>query len=118
LIDELSAAIIGLVRQEVLSRIPDTEGFATGNQHLEVFDDLQLHRPGETGACSVFCGNPCGRRSRLGVLTGGDLVQGPDRFVERVRRSVGVFDRVGELVDARGDLLQRHQNLLERSNLL
>ena len=40
LIQELRAVLIGPVRQEVLSGIPDTKDFDVVRQHLDAFDDL------------------------------------------------------------------------------
>ena len=42
LVRELRAVLIGPVRQEVLSGIPDSNGFDVVQKHLDAFDDLGI----------------------------------------------------------------------------
>lgn len=44
LVKEMRAVMIGPVRQEVLSGIPDPEKFDEVREHMEPFDDLQIER--------------------------------------------------------------------------
>ena len=54
LIGELRAVIIGPIRQEVLSGIPDPNVFSDVQQHLEAFDDLPIETEDYVEAARMF----------------------------------------------------------------
>ena len=64
LVRELRAVLIGSVRQEVLSGIPDPENFEVVRRHLEAFDDLAIVRSDYEEAARMF--NTCRRRGVQG----------------------------------------------------
>ncbi len=57
LIEELRAVLIGPVRQEILSGIPDPAKFELVRQHLDAFDDLPIVEADYEEAARVF--NAC-----------------------------------------------------------
>ena len=64
LIRELRAVLIGPVRQEVLSGIPDPAKFEVVKQHLEAFDDLPIIEADYEEAARVF--NLCRKKGVQG----------------------------------------------------
>ena len=54
LVQELRAVLIGLVRQEVLSGIPDAKDFDVVRQHLDAFDDLAIVSEDYVEAARMF----------------------------------------------------------------
>ena len=60
LIQELRAVLIGSVRQEVLSGIPDTKDFDVVRQHLDAFDDLAIVSEDYVEAARMF--NACRKK--------------------------------------------------------
>ncbi len=64
LIRELRAVLIGPVRQEVLSGIPDPAKFEVVKQHLEAFDDLPIIEADYEEAARVF--NVCRKKGVQG----------------------------------------------------
>ena len=60
LIKELRAVLIGPVRQEVLSGIPDPAKFELVRQHLDAFDDLPILEADYEEAARVF--NTCRKK--------------------------------------------------------
>ena len=64
LIRELRAVLIGPVRQEVLSGIPDPVKFEVVKQHLEAFDDLPIIEADYEEAARVF--NVCRKKGVQG----------------------------------------------------
>ena len=64
LIQELRAVLIGPVRQEVLSGIPDTKDFDVVRQHLDAFDDLAIVSEDYVEAARMF--NACRKKGVQG----------------------------------------------------
>jgi predicted nucleic acid-binding protein len=64
LIKELRAVLIGPVRQEVLSGIPDPAKFEEVRQHLVAFDDLSIVEADYEEAARVF--NTCRKKGVQG----------------------------------------------------
>jgi predicted nucleic acid-binding protein len=64
LIRELRAVLIGPIRQEVLSGIPDPAKFEVVKQHLEAFDDLPIIEADYEEAARVF--NLCRKKGVQG----------------------------------------------------
>jgi predicted nucleic acid-binding protein len=64
LVKELRAVLIGPVRQEVLSGIPDPAKFELVRQHLEPFDDLPIVAADYEEAARVF--NACRKKGVQG----------------------------------------------------
>jgi hypothetical protein len=64
LVKELRAVLIGPVRQEVLSGIPDPAKFEVVRQHLDAFDDLPIVEADYEEAARVF--NACRKKGAQG----------------------------------------------------
>ena len=64
LVQELRAVLIGPVRQEVLSGIPDTKDFDVVRQHLDAFDDLAIVTEDYEEAARMF--NACRKKGVQG----------------------------------------------------
>ena len=64
LVKELRAVLIGPVRQEILSGIPDPTKFEVVRQHLEPFDDLPIVEVDYEEAARVF--NACRKKGVQG----------------------------------------------------
>ena len=64
LIDELRAVLVGPIRQEVLSGIPDPAKFDAVRQHLAAFDDLPIISGDYEEAARLF--NLCRRKGVQG----------------------------------------------------
>ena len=64
LVRELRAVLIGPVRQEVLSGIPNPEDFDLVRQHLEAFDDLSIVGDDYVEAARMF--NTCRKKGVQG----------------------------------------------------
>ena len=64
LVKELRAVLIGPIRQEVLSGIPDPAKFEVVRQHLAAFDDLPIVKADYAEAARVF--NACRKKSIQG----------------------------------------------------
>lgn len=64
LVKELRAALIGPVRQEILSGIPDPAQFEVVRQHLAAFDDLPIVGADYEEAARVF--NVCRKKGVQG----------------------------------------------------
>ena len=64
LIDELRAVLIGPIRQEVLSGIPDPKRFETVREHLAAFDDLAIESCDYEEAARLF--NLCRKKGVQG----------------------------------------------------
>ena len=64
LVKELRAVLIGPIRQEVLSGIPDPAQFEVVRQHLAVFDDLPIVKADYEEAARVF--NACRKKGIQG----------------------------------------------------
>ena len=64
LVKELRAVLIGPVRQEVLSGIPDPAKFEVVRQHLAAFDDLPIVEEDYEEAARVF--NQCRKKGVQG----------------------------------------------------
>ena len=64
LVQELRAVLIGPVRQEVLSGIPDTKDFDVVRQHLDAFDDLAIVSEDYVEAARMF--NACRKKGVQG----------------------------------------------------
>lgn len=67
LIDEVRVQIIGPIRQEILSGIPDIENFNKLRQHLAAFDDLTLNANDFETAAELF--NRCRKKGIQGSNT-------------------------------------------------
>ncbi len=64
LVKELRAVLIGPVRQEILSSIPDPAEFEVVRQHLAAFDDLQIVQADFEEAARVY--NTCRKKGIQG----------------------------------------------------
>lgn len=64
LIKELRAVLIGPIRQEVLSGIPDPSKFEVVRQHLAAFDDLPIVKADYEEAARVY--NECRKKGVQG----------------------------------------------------
>ena len=64
LVQELRAFLIGPVRQEVLSGIPDTKDFDVVRKHLDAFDDLAIVSEDYVEAARMF--NACRKKGVQG----------------------------------------------------
>jgi hypothetical protein len=64
LVEELRAALIGPVRQEILSGIPDPAKFELVRQHLDAFDDLPIVEADYEEAARIF--NACRKKGVQG----------------------------------------------------
>ena len=64
LVRELRAVLIGPIRQEVLSGIPDPAKFEVVRQHLSAFDDLPIGKADYEEAARVF--NVCRKKGVQG----------------------------------------------------
>ncbi len=64
LIQELRAVLIGPVRQEVLSGIPDTKDFDVVSKHLDAFDNLAIVSEDYVEAARMF--NACRKKGVQG----------------------------------------------------
>ena len=67
LVQELRAVLIGPVRQEVLSGIPDAKDFDVVRQHLDAFDDLAIVSEDYVEAARMF--NACRKKGVQGSHT-------------------------------------------------
>ncbi len=67
LVQELRAVLIGPVRQEILSGIPDPGSFDIVREHLEAFDDLEIVSSDYEEAARMF--NTCRKKGVQGSHT-------------------------------------------------